>query len=43
MIESGAPDWDVADVTIDFLYAAIGDKLFEKIDKNLVHTDRISP
>jgi putative spermidine/putrescine transport system substrate-binding protein len=43
MIESGAPDWDVADVTIDFLYAGIGDKLFEKIDKNLVHTDRISP
>ncbi len=23
MIESGAPDWDVADITIDFLYAGI--------------------
>ena len=43
MIESGAPDWDVADVTIDFLYAGIGDKLFEKIDTGLVHTGRISP
>ncbi len=43
MIDSGAPDWDVADVTIDFLYAGIGDKLFEKIDTSIVHTDRISP
>jgi putative spermidine/putrescine transport system substrate-binding protein len=43
MIESGAPDWDVADVTIDFLYAGIGDKLFERIDTSIVHTDRISP
>lgn len=43
MIGSGAPDWDVADVTIDFLYAGIGDKLFEKIDTGLVHTDRVSP
>lgn len=43
MIESGAPDWDVADVTIDFLYAGIGDKLFEKIDTKLVQTNRLSP
>jgi putative spermidine/putrescine transport system substrate-binding protein len=43
MIESGAPDWDVADITIDFLYAGIGDKLFEKIDTKLVRTDRLSP
>jgi putative spermidine/putrescine transport system substrate-binding protein len=43
MIGSGAPDWDVADVTIDFLYAGVGDKLFEKIDPALVHTDRLSP
>lgn len=43
MIESGAPDWDVADVTIDFLYAGIGDKLFEKIDTRLVDTSRVSP
>ena len=43
MIESGAPDWDVADVTIDFLYVGIGDKLFEKIDKSIVDTSRIAP
>jgi len=43
MIAGGAPDWDVADITIDFLYAGIGDKLFEKIDTRLVHTDRLSP
>jgi putative spermidine/putrescine transport system substrate-binding protein len=43
MIESGAPDWDVADVTIDFLYAGIGDKLFEKIDTKLVDAGRLSP
>jgi putative spermidine/putrescine transport system substrate-binding protein len=43
MIEGGAPDWDVADVTIDFLYAGIGDKLFEKIDTSLVKTSRLSP
>ena len=43
MIESGAPDWDVADITIDFLYAGIGDKLFEKIDKSIVDTSRLDP
>jgi putative spermidine/putrescine transport system substrate-binding protein len=41
MIESGAPDWDVADITIDFLYAGIGDQLFEKIDKSIVDTSRL--
>lgn len=43
MIEGGAPDWDVADITIDFLYAGIGDTLFEKIDPKLVDTSRVSP
>ncbi len=43
MIEGGAPDWDVADVTIDFLYAGIGDNLFEKIDRSIVDTSRVSP
>jgi putative spermidine/putrescine transport system substrate-binding protein len=43
MIEGGAPDWDVADVTIDFLYAGIGDRLFEPIDKTIVDTSRVDP
>ena len=43
MAESGAPDWDVADVTIDFLYAGAGDNLFEPIDTKLVDTSRIAP
>ena len=43
MIEGGAPDWDVADVTIDFLYAGIPDRLFEKIDRSIVDTSRIDP
>ncbi|MGL4290974.1 MAG: extracellular solute-binding protein, partial [Phreatobacter sp.] len=43
MIEGGAPDWDVADVTIDFLYAGVGDRLFEKIDRTIVDTSRIDP
>ena len=43
MIQSGAPDWDVADITIDFLYAGIKDNLFEKIDTKLVDTSHISP
>jgi putative spermidine/putrescine transport system substrate-binding protein len=41
MIDGGAPDWDVADVTIDFLYSGIGDQLFEKIDKSIVDTSRL--
>ncbi len=43
MIEGGAPDWDVADITIDFLYAGTGDNLFEKIDTKLVDLSRVSP
>ena len=36
MIEGGTPSWDVVDITIDFLYSAIQDKLFDKIDTSLV-------
>ena len=43
MIDGGAPDWDVADITIDFLYAGITDRLFEKIDTKLVDIGRIDP
>ena len=43
MIDGGAPDWDVADVTIDFLYAGSQDRLFEKIDTALVDTSRLDP
>lgn len=43
MVEGGAPDWDVADVTIDFLYAGAKDNLFEPIDTKLVDTSRIDP
>lgn len=36
MIQNGSPTWDVVDVTIDFLYNAAKDNLFEKIDTNIV-------
>jgi putative spermidine/putrescine transport system substrate-binding protein len=43
MAEGGAPNWDVVDITIDFLYAGQRDNLFEKIDKTVVDTSRIDP
>jgi putative spermidine/putrescine transport system substrate-binding protein len=43
MAASGAPDWDVVDVTGGFLEVAIKDGLLEKIDPKLVHLDRIDP
>jgi putative spermidine/putrescine transport system substrate-binding protein len=43
MVQSGHPVWDVADITIEFLYTASKDGLFEKIDPKLVHLDRIKP
>lgn len=43
MIEGGSPDWDVADVTIEFLRAGIGDNMFEKIDRSIVDVSRIDP
>jgi putative spermidine/putrescine transport system substrate-binding protein len=38
MIQNGSPTWDVVDVTIDFLYNAAKDGLFEKIDTTIVDT-----
>ena len=43
MIDGGAPDWDVTDITIDFLFSGIGDQLFEKIDRSIVDTSRLDP
>lgn len=43
MVQNGAPVWDVADITIEFLYSAAKDGLFEKIDTGIVHVDRIDP
>ena len=43
MVQSGHPVWTVADITIEFLYNASKDGLFEKIDPKLVHLDRIKP
>ncbi len=43
MVQSGHPVWDVADVTIEFLYTAAKDNLFEKVDPKLIHLDRIKP
>ena len=40
MIQTGSPTWDVVDVTIDFLYNAAKDGLFEKIDTSIVDTKR---
>ncbi|MFI5002255.1 MAG: extracellular solute-binding protein, partial [Reyranellales bacterium] len=37
------PVWDVVDVTIEFLYTAAKDGLYEKIDKKVVHVDRLKP
>jgi putative spermidine/putrescine transport system substrate-binding protein len=43
MVQSGHPVWDVTDVTVEFLYSAARDGLFERIDPNRVHLDRIDP
>jgi putative spermidine/putrescine transport system substrate-binding protein len=43
MLKSGAPSWDVVDVTIDFLYSAAKDDAFEKIDPAIVDLKRIDP
>jgi putative spermidine/putrescine transport system substrate-binding protein len=43
MIASGAPTWDVVDVTIDFLYNAAQDGLFEKIDTSIVDVKSFPP
>src|SRR5215475_843052 len=41
MIQNGSPTWDVVDVTIDFLYNAAKDGLFEKIDTSIVDTKQL--
>src|SRR4051794_15346160 len=43
MLESGKPTWDVVDVTIDFLFSAAVDNLFEKIDTSVVNVSKIDP
>jgi len=43
MLQSGAPTWDVVDITIDFLYSAAKDGAFEIIDTNVVDVKRIDP
>jgi putative spermidine/putrescine transport system substrate-binding protein len=43
MVGAGNPVWDVVDVTIEFLYTAAKDGLYQKIDTKAVHTGRISP
>ena len=43
MVEGGTADWDVVDVTIDFLHAGVADNLFEKIDTSAVDTSRVQP
>lgn len=42
MIESGSPEWDVVDVTIEFLYDASQDGMFEPIDRDAVNLDRVA-
>lgn len=41
MVQNGEPSWDVVDVTIEFLYTAAKDGLFEKIDPKAVDLSRI--
>src|SRR4051812_2522626 len=41
MIQGGSPTWDVVDVTIDFLFNAAKDNLFEKIDTSIVDTKKL--
>jgi putative spermidine/putrescine transport system substrate-binding protein len=43
MVQSGQPVWDLVDITIEFLYTASKDGLFEKIDPAVAHVDRVKP
>lgn len=43
MIESGTPDWDVVDITINQLMTGERDNLLEPIDTKIVDTSRIAP
>jgi len=43
MVESGHPLWDVGEVALNFLYSGATQNLFEKLDRSLIHFDRIDP
>lgn len=43
MVEGGAPEWDVVDITINTLYSGAQDNLLERIDTTVVDTSRIAP
>lgn len=43
MMAAGTPDWDVVDVTIDFLFNTEREGFFEPIDAALVDTARVAP
>lgn len=43
MIQAGQPVWDVVDITIEFLYTAAKEGLFEKIDPVVAQVDHIKP
>ncbi len=43
MIESGTPDWDVADITINQVMTYARDNLLERIDTGVVDVSRIAP
>ena len=43
MIQAVQPVWDVVDITIEFLYTAAKDGMFEKIDPTVAHVARIKP
>ena len=42
MVEGGSPVWDVADVTIDFLYSNIQNNAFEPLDFKQIQTTNIA-
>lgn len=42
MVDNGATDWDLVDVTVEFLYSGINDNLFEKLDLSKINTARLS-
>ncbi len=43
MVESGAPIWDVVDVTDIFLYSNVKNDLFEPIDTSIVDASSVDP
>jgi putative spermidine/putrescine transport system substrate-binding protein len=43
MVESGNPVWNVGESALNFLYSGAKENLFQKLDKSLIHVDRIDP